>query len=180
MGGRGTQQVLNKSALPCPGPVQRAHCPFQAHALEPDCPVLTLALLSCTVLGRLLTFCASFSHLYNKSSIKIHVKCLAHSKHSISLSSSYCCCYSPAWQKVESLCRRGTLEQKLGGEPWQGGNPSGSCPVSEQQGAEWGAQQAEPRQSWSLMGGGRAGKCCPAFWDSRERREEREALWEPP
>lgn len=70
MGGKGTQQVLNKSALPYPGPAQRAHCPFQAHALEPGCPVLTLALLSCS-LGQVTNFlCLLFSSIqqeFNKN-----------------------------------------------------------------------------------------------------------------
>lgn len=67
------------------------------------------------------------------------------------------------------------MEQRLGGEPWQGLSPGGCCPVSEQRGTEWGAQQAESKQSLSLMGDGLGngpqlpgapgkGKNCEALW----------------
>lgn len=93
----GTQQ--ERPALPWAASV---HPHFHAHQLPGSSPG---SAASWVALGRLLTFLSLpfLACTYSVTILGRCTVCLAHTKLSMSLSSSYCHCYSPAWQSRESL-----------------------------------------------------------------------------
>lgn len=104
--------------------------PGCAQSLEPDSPAQT----SGSAISYLRGLRAgesnfpSLAHLENEGSIITHVKLLAQHKKPISISSSYRCCYPPAWKSREGLqLGEGAAGAQARPElsPWQGLGPGG-------------------------------------------------------